>query len=289
VVKNLRLRDYGWLRFRAAAGCGPDKSGLLRWPGRIGATRFVIFRAHIHDQYPSFCHEWKEIKYVNLGLLYALDKSGKDDKTMMELSSINHDLVRLAPDYAKGTVRRLFIGIHCQKFPGRIQSATGGFTYTIPWYLPNWTGSLGLSPPDTWDPKLDLMRLKSLMDKGPFPKVPSRMEWMNHSLLRKKIVHLMNGALLLYRGNGLKKAGEVVQPDYYGTAAAATIFYPIKQLRNEANRKKSLEENFWKNSLMRWKHTTLANSRDLKIIDLQPLFPEDFAIFKKQESHGLSH
>lgn len=90
---------------------------------------------------------FKEIKYINTGLLYGLKRSGEMETEKMKardgfdipgngLSSRAHDLIRMCPYHLRCKVFQLFININKEK----IKQTYGN----LPWFIPEKFGGVGL-------------------------------------------------------------------------------------------------------------------------------------------------
>jgi hypothetical protein len=83
-----------------------------------------------------------ETKYVNMGLMYAIKRSGASfglfDLASQDanLGSVYRELIRTSPPDMREDVHKRFIQIHREK----LETANN-----LPWFIPEWIGGLGLT------------------------------------------------------------------------------------------------------------------------------------------------
>jgi len=124
--------------------------------------------------------DFLELKYVNMGLVYAQSKSGERGKNFFTLGSVHEDLKNTCPVELFAKATELFIRnakerkyrpkldnngkpirkdgrtVYVEEFFKSIKNAG------VPWYLPSWLGGLGLQVPNEkdWDDKGSLRALR---------------------------------------------------------------------------------------------------------------------------------
>lgn len=129
----------------------------------VGKTYFsdqlvVMNSVHYHYEVPSWeegpnANPLKEIKYINMGLVYGQKKSGERGKEVHMLGSLHQELKKTCPEQYWPSASKLFL----KRNKEALQK------YKLPWYLPGWLGGLGLVPPDNWDDLQDRMVAHSIM------------------------------------------------------------------------------------------------------------------------------
>jgi hypothetical protein len=121
---------------------------------------------------------WEFKKYINFGLLGARNKAGEVQKNVFAYQSIQKDLMEKTPSEHIDSVNKMFFRNHINLF-----KKTG-----LPFYMPQWSGGLGLLPPPDHSTYHDRLKLSSRIKSGEVFKPPPIMdEWKIDKALRDKL------------------------------------------------------------------------------------------------------
>jgi hypothetical protein len=122
-----------------------------------------------------FKDRWTLQKYINFGLIKARNKSGEDQKNIFAYASIQKDLLEKTPSEFVKPVMKLFFRNHMSKFK----------EVDLPFYMPQWSGGLGLqceAQHNTFpDRKVLTSRIKQ---QEKFKEPPKVEEWIIESKVR---------------------------------------------------------------------------------------------------------
>jgi len=137
----------------------------------VGKTYFsdkfaVMNSVHFNYKPASWTEEatnpFREVKYVNLGLVYGQKKSGVRGKPVEALGALHHKLFETCPSHCWKRANRRFLKVN-RKILSEFQ---------LPWYLPKWCGGIGLKRPNEHDSSYDRIIvfsiMKTLKEKGTF-------------------------------------------------------------------------------------------------------------------------
>jgi len=129
----------------------------------------------------------KLTKYVNLGLLYGIKRSGEaiglNDQAdqRSNVSARARELLRLAPDNMHQVVMKLFIRHHKS-----VLEKT-----RLPWYIPEWLGGLGLPTVIAGPSELDLRQAHKILlnwnNKRPLPLSHPEVNWKTWQLAAERL------------------------------------------------------------------------------------------------------
>jgi hypothetical protein len=124
---------------------------------------------------------WALQKYINFGLVSAVNKAGEQQENVFAYASIQKDLLEKTPDRFKESVNRLFFRNHMGVFKDS----------QLPFYMPQWSGGLGLTPPPDHDTFMDRKILSSrIMSGEDFRSPPKADEWKIDSHIKKLMSEL---------------------------------------------------------------------------------------------------
>jgi len=118
--------------------------GKTYWSDSFCTINSSTFRKSLietGDSTPGMPYEWKEVKYINSGLLHGLKRSsvGNTDPQQAHgnLGVIARELKRVTPQELWPKVKSLFISHNRKKLNAFSNMA-------LPWFIPEWLGGVGL-------------------------------------------------------------------------------------------------------------------------------------------------
>jgi hypothetical protein len=139
--------------------------GLLPSVGKVYySEKFLNINSTRFEPYNEVGEKFKFIMtpFINLGLAFGMKRSTKGclEKAQIKkigdddsLGSICQELVRLAPEYCKESVLKLFINKNHDKLTST----------KLPWFLPEVLGGLGLPPQGRFQPSKEDLRLATVI------------------------------------------------------------------------------------------------------------------------------
>jgi len=131
------------------------------------------------------------VRYVNLGLLYGLKKSGErvslnDEDQYNTIGKRYRDLLDVCPEYMRNKVSKFFAQWHHEQL----------HAYRLPWYIPEWLGGYGmtgLKEPSNLDRRIATRILLNWKNAEPIPLGTRVAQWNIEQIakerLRKEGVH----------------------------------------------------------------------------------------------------
>jgi len=145
----------------------------------VGKTYFSYKDLLVMNSMTFFYKDkWTLQKYINFGLIKARNKSGEDQRNCFAYASIQKDLLSKTPASHLDNVNKMFFRNHMQKFKN-----TG-----LPFYMPQWSGGLGLIPPANHNTYHDRLILTSRIKTGEsFEAPPKADEWLIDKKMRSMI------------------------------------------------------------------------------------------------------
>jgi hypothetical protein len=112
---------------------------------------------------------WVYWKYINFGLVRGVNKAGETQQNPFAYASIQKDLIEKTPHHFQQAVMKLFFRNHMKTF-----QSTG-----LPFYMPQWSGGLGLIPEPSHFTLLDRLRLCTRMSNyESFQPPPFYEKWL---------------------------------------------------------------------------------------------------------------
>lgn len=213
---------------------------------------------------------YDEVKYVNMGLVYAQKKDGVRGKPFYRLGSLHRDLKRTCPDELFEKATSLFLKkamevkfrtktddkgksmrddngkkLKVENYFGSILNAQ------VPWYMPEWLGGLGLIPTKNklsnyekkagkWDLKVAGFIRSNMQNDDYRPRnILDTAEWRFHSLVNQQLAEYafldgQNFGEVEYDGT-VRVLGEEFQKLYTLTVVQQLLTHSGEDLRILSN------------------------------------------------------
>jgi len=196
---------------------------------------------------------YKDIKYVNLGLVYCQKKDGIRGKPFYRLGAVHRDLYKTCPEKYFKRATKLFMKECSQKRFRTTYTNVDGKTVKVkiedffaniknsrvPYYMPEWLGGLGLvrtekDQVNDWD-----LRVASVIRSGQglIEKISEDSEWQFHKLVSKELEDyrfLDNQNFLNIKCNGEIRSVESQYRELYTLIVVDCLLkYPLHYLVGE--------------------------------------------------------